>query len=278
MTPPRSPAYLARLASPRGVGDLEPADLAGETGSVVGGRGVRVTLRLRGLLRHRVEAARFRPFGSPAALAPGSVLVERAEGAEVADLRALVAADLLAPLGAVPAAVERAAGDLAAALGRALDDGREAAKVSAPGVLVCRCLGVGDRVVRRAVRGGACDVPAISADCAAGSGCHSCWPDLRTILWEEREAAGREPARPAASDPLVAAVEAVVSPVWRAQGLHLRAARVEGGRVLVALERVEDGALASPLGGVALAQHALREVLGDAVRVELDGAAGPARS
>ena len=74
-----TPAYLARLAAPTGLGDLVPADLAGEVGSVVGGGGVRVMVRLD--RAGRVAATSFRSLGSAAAHGPGSVWVERARGA-----------------------------------------------------------------------------------------------------------------------------------------------------------------------------------------------------
>jgi bacterioferritin-associated ferredoxin len=297
-----SPVYLARLASPTGLGDLEPADRAGEVGSVVGGSGVRVTLRLvRSFLRTRVTEAAFRPLGSAAARGPGAVLVERLAGLDVEKARHLRAVDLLLPLGdGLPDAVRRAAGSLIEALGRALDDGdggKQAADVMAPGVLVCRCLGIGDREIRRAIRRGADDVPAIGVDCAAGTGCHSCWPDLRALLDETRESerAREESPRtkvpasfrddsatgPEPSAALLLAIDAIIRPLWRAQGIVLRGVRVGAGDdansevsvVRLSIASIESQALASPIGAVALARHALRETLCDALRVELDDGA-----
>jgi bacterioferritin-associated ferredoxin len=264
-------AYLDRLAAPVGRGDLLPADLAGEVGSVVGGSGVRVTLRLAAG-GARVAEARFRAFGSVAPFGPGSVLVEGLRGLDLASARALAAKDLLAPFGPhVPSAVARAAAHLVEALHKALDGGagaRTAARADAEGVLVCRCLAVGDRTIRNAIREGANDVPAIGLATSAGHGCHSCWPDLRTLLDEEAEIVPNgSPEAP--GDPLSRAVEAIVRPVWRAQGLVLGSVRVVGDVVTVSVAGREPDALASDLGGVAIARHHLREALGDAVRVEL---------
>ena len=270
-----TPAYLERLANPRGLGDLEPADLAGESGSIVGGAGVRVMLRLArdAAGTRRIVEASFRSLGSAAARAPGSVLVERLVGADLASARAITRDDLCRPLGpAIPAAVSSAAERLCEALARALEDGAATARVGAPGLLVCRCMGVGDREVRRAVRRGARDVPMIGVDCAAGTGCHSCWPDLRALLAETSEA--KVPNRPTRDTPgpsglVESAIEAVIRPIWHAQGLELGGVEREGLVVRLSLAGVADGALASPLGGVALARHVLRETLDDAVRVEL---------
>jgi bacterioferritin-associated ferredoxin len=284
--PALSEAYLARLADPRGRGDLEPADLAGEVGSVVGGSAVRVTLRLAKETTppRRVASARFRAFGSAAPFGPGAVLVERVVGLDVDAAAATTPADLLGPLGPhLPSAVARAAEHLVAALDRALrgPDAAACAHVGAPGVLVCRCLGVGDRPIRRAIRGGAHDVPSIGIATAAGHGCHSCWPDLRTLLDEETQSrrgdgvpapseadAGRGPWR---GDALSRAVDALVRPVLRAQGIALDRARVSGdGVVRISVASVAPDALASPIGAVAMARHVLRETISEEIRVEPD--------
>jgi bacterioferritin-associated ferredoxin len=271
-----SPAYLARLVAPAGLGDLVPADLAGEVGSVVGGGGVRVMLRLapaRPGHAPRVAALSFRALGSPAAHGPGAVLVERGTGATLSDLAALRRDDLLAPLGPVPPAVTRAAERCLDALDHALTDGAAAARADAPGLLTCRCLGVGDREIRRAVARGATTVPMIGLDCAAGTGCHSCWPDLRALLLEtltDASAPGpRVPTPPSGPPSLHAAIRALVAPIWRAQGVTLGEVATDGGAVRLGVAHSAPDAMASPIGAVALAQHALRETMDEGVRVVL---------
>lgn len=269
-----APGYLARLVAPTGHGDLPRADLGGEVGSIVGGGGVRVLLAVRG---GRVADASFRALGSEAARGPGSVLVERLQGATLEAARALRPEDLLAPLGPVPTAVARAAGRCVEALGRALDDGAACARADAPGLLTCRCLGVGDRTLRRAIATGACTVPMLGLDTGAGTGCHACWPDLRALLHEARPAP--TPA-PGPAPTVLAAVAALVGPLWAAQGLTLtdvvaRPDGPDGAPTLgLGLGAVARDAMASPIGAVALAQHLLREVLDDGVRVGLAGGPG----
>ena len=272
-----SPEYLRRLLLPTTRTDLVPADAAGESGSVVGGGAARITLRFErplGSARapaapRKIREARVRVLASAAPHGPAAVLLERVTGAEEAAARALTAADLLAPLGpSLPPLVAKAATSLVESLRAALDHGEAAARTDAPGVLVCRCLGIGDRVVRRAVRGGARDVPMIGLDCSAGTGCHSCWPDLRAILDEETHPPVAPPTR--AAPALDAVIFGLVAPLWRAQGLSLAGVRVVGETVLVAVGGAERDALASPVGAVATARHALREALSDTVRVELD--------
>lgn len=268
-------AYLARLAAPKRRGDLEPADAGGEVGSVVGGLGVRVTLRYAKdpTAPRRIASLRWRSLGSLAATGPGEVLAELAVGRDGDEARAIVAADLLAPLGpGLPPAVVRAADRLLEALDRALSDGRAAADVMSPGLLVCRCLSVGDRAIRRAIREGAEEIESIGIACAAGQGCHSCWPDLRELLDEMRERGvppmGLRPRPPSSSDPLLAAVEAIVRPLWRAQGVTLGRVGRLGDVLRLEVRSIERDALASEIGAIASARHAVRETISEGLRVE----------
>ena len=282
MLPALTPAYLERLISQPHRGEIEPADAAGEVGSVVGGSGVRVTLRFaRGDGPRRIASARWRAFGSLAAIGPGSTLCERLVGCDDEGALAVDAPSLLRGFGGpLPAPVARAATHLLEATALALSEsGPKTANVRAPGVLVCRCLGVGDRVIRHAIRGGALDVEAIGLVTSAGHGCHSCRPDLRAILDEETAGrdsspAGREAPSPSkegspAAPLLERAIDALVRPTWRAQGVALGAVRVEGEIVLLSVASIERDALASPIGAVAIARHALRDTLSEGMRVEL---------
>ncbi len=269
-------AYLERLAAPRRQGDLEPADAAGEVGSVVGGLGVRITLRFSkdAAQPRRIASVRWRSLGSLAATGPAEVLAELSVGRDEAEARAIGVADLLGPLGPdLPPAVVRAADRVLEALGLALDDGRAAASVMSPGMLVCRCLSVGDRAIRRAIRQGAEDIESIGLACAAGQGCHTCWPDLRELLdderWRRRPPVGPlGPRHTHSTDPLLAAVEAIVRPLWRAQGVALGRIERDGGAVRLEITQVARGALASEIGAIALARHALRETIAEGLRVE----------
>jgi bacterioferritin-associated ferredoxin len=159
---------------------------------------------------------------------------------------------------------------LGAALGAGLEEalGAQQALGDDRGILVCRCLAVGDRTIRRAVGAGARDVPAIGDACAAGTGCHSCWPDLRALLDEESDdsVVTERPDR----EPLSRIVDALVRPLWRAQGLALGGASVSEDVVRLRVGGARPDALASPIGALAMARHLLREVLGDGVRVELE--------
>jgi bacterioferritin-associated ferredoxin len=60
-------------------------------------------------------------------------------------------------------------------------------------VILCLCEGVSDRVLRSAVRDGACSVAALARRTRAGTGCGSCACDLKRLVTEEAGRADREP-------------------------------------------------------------------------------------
>src|SRR5262245_8398891 len=220
--PPLPAPYVDHLVSPRGVGDVTLAQAAGEVGSMVGGGGVRVTLAWRDAGRGRavIGEAQARVFGSHALVAPASALTEHVIGLDAAAAAAVTPDDIVRLLTGpspdapqLPQIVARACESVVEAWHRALGTagrGRPADPLGM-GVLVCRCLGVGDRQVRQAIRQGARDPEAVGDRCRAGTGCRSCRPDIWTLIDEETSS---DPVAPTASLPPIARI------VW-ARGLPL---------------------------------------------------------
>ena len=52
-------------------------------------------------------------------------------------------------------------------------------------MLVCHCLGVHERQIRRAIADGASDLGGVARVCEAGSGCGDCVRQIRRIIQEE---------------------------------------------------------------------------------------------
>ena len=65
-------------------------------------------------------------------------------------------------------------------------------------MIVCHCMGVSDREIRRCVRAGGCSVNAVSEACGAASGCGGCRPAVSKIVESELEAHRRLPMLQAA--------------------------------------------------------------------------------
>jgi bacterioferritin-associated ferredoxin len=52
-------------------------------------------------------------------------------------------------------------------------------------VIVCHCQAVSDRVVRSAIRGGACDLDEVAQRCGAGAHCGGCRLRIERLLLVE---------------------------------------------------------------------------------------------
>jgi bacterioferritin-associated ferredoxin len=259
------------------------AQAAGEVGSMVGGGGVRVTLAWRDAGRGRavVGEALARAFGSHALVAPASALTELALGLDADAAAALTPDDLVRALTGpapdappLPAIVVKACEPVIEAWQRALGtscQGRPADPLGV-GVLVCRCLGVGDRQVRHAIRRGAHDPEAVGDACRAGTGCRSCRPDVWTLIDEETSPDGVAPT--ASLPPVARIVWARGLPMLRGLGMRLTDVRLQNGSVAVAAEPARPRPDLSPVGVVAVVRHLLRETVCPHVAVTLlDGVA-----
>ncbi len=275
MIPELPRTYVEHVVTPHGLGDVDEPNAAGEIGSMVGGFGVRVSLRYGsdGSNGAVIEQARARVFGSAGLLAPVSWLMEAVEGQnyEAAcehDPAAVVHALCEGNGHELPPAVERGADFAVKALRRALGIAVHGmpADIDA-GILVCRCIGVGDRAIRRAIRDGARDPESIGAATGACTGCRSCRPDLMALIDEETRGTLPEPDE--ALHPAARICLATAGPVLRALGLPLEAAVVEEGAVCIRLGTPRPDCCVSPPGAVAIARQLLRDTVAEDVRVEL---------
>ena len=275
MIPSLPPTYVDHLVSPRGMGDLPAPEAAGQRGSMVGGMGVRVTLTWGkgGNGEAVVKATGVRVFGSAAPIAPASVLSDLAPGRTAEEAAGLESRDLLAPLlgGAedvLPQAVHKGAGfvidALRCALGLPLCRPSE---VQGRGILVCRCLAIGDREIRDAIRRGADTPEAVAEGCGAGTGCRSCRPELLILIHEALNAPPPTPSfdlHPAARIAL-----ARVGPALAAHGLPLRDARVTDEHLDLRTGTPTPDASITVRGALGIARYVLRETVSEDLDVRV---------
>jgi bacterioferritin-associated ferredoxin len=273
--PDLPPLYVEHLVAPRHARDLKDAHAAGEMGSMVGGMGVRVTVSFREGPDGTpvVDAAAARVLGSAAPLAPASWLMERVRGLAPETALAIRACDVLAGLvgegpGVLPPAVSKGAEFVVAAMQAALGaPGLRPADLRGPGLLVCRCLGVGDRTIRQAIRDGATTPEEVGERCRASHGCRSCRPDLLALIHEERRAARAVPAPD--RHPVERIALARAGPLLAASGVPLRDAAVTNGAVSLSLGPPEPDASLSPRGAQEVARHVLRDTVCERIQVAL---------
>ncbi len=275
MIPSLPPTYVEHLVSPRGLGDVPAAEAAGQTGSMVGGMGVRVTLTWgQGEGGDAVvKDAGVCVFGSAAPIAPASALSGLIPGRTAEEAARLGPDDLIAALldggtDVLPRAVHKGAGFVTDALRCAL--GLPLCRPSDPlgrGILVCRCLDVGDREICDAIRRGATTPEAVGDGCGAGTGCRSCRPDVLVLVHETLSPASPTPA--ADLHPAARIALARVGPALAAHGLPLRDAQVTKGRVELAPGTPAPDVSISARGALGIARSVLRETVSEDLDVAL---------
>lgn len=274
MSPELPGTYLRHVVEPQCLGDVADAHAAGEVGSMVGGLGVRMTLAYASCPRSgtRVREVRGRVFGSAGLVAPVSWLACAVRGRSWDEACAHSPEDVLdglceGGLRCVPAAVERGAEFAVQALRRALGVAQEGppADPTGRGILVCRCLGVGDRPIRAAIRAGARDPEAIGEATGACTGCRSCRPELLVLIDEETGPPLPTPA--AGLPPVVRVTWARVGPVVRALGLPLRQAELDVEGLRLAFGPPTRHACISEPGAVAVARQILRDTVAEDLAV-----------
>src|ERR1043165_1676973 len=189
--------YSAKVADhflhPRKLGQLSEKDidpsteklLVGDSGIIARGDAMRLTLRVR-IADERILDARFQNFGTGMPIASGSSFCSLIVGKTLDEALHVTAEDLDRDLDGLPELRHRRmvlvldAFDIAYRKYRGLPP-RER---SAPGEpLVCFCFQVSENSVERAIRlRGLKNVDEIASATKAGAGCHTCHPDLDTIL------------------------------------------------------------------------------------------------
>ncbi len=58
-------------------------------------------------------------------------------------------------------------------------------------MILCHCMGVSDRAVFTAIRGGASSVGEVARACRAGTGCGGCLPLIQELIRSERHGTER---------------------------------------------------------------------------------------
>ena len=220
-----------------------------------------------------VKETGLRVFGSAGPIAPASVLSGLVPGRTAEEAAGLEARDLIAPLlggspDVLPRGVHKGAGFVLDALRCAL--GLPLCRPSDPlgrGILVCRCLDVGDREVRDAIRRGANTPEAVSEGCGAGTGCRSCRPDVLVLI---HEALNAPPPTPSFDlHPVVRIALARVGPALAAHGLPLRDTQVTDHNLVLQLGTPTPDASISARGALGIARYVLRETVAEDLDVRV---------
>lgn len=185
--------------NPRNVGEMADATVVGEIGSLASGQALKLYLKIDG--SEKIVAASFKVFGSPQAIAASSALTEMLVGKQIDDAARITSDDIAAHLGGLPPekmhACVIAMEALEAAYARFRGIDLEAESEDDRGLNVCRCYGVSEAKIERAIRDHNLNhVHEVSHYTTAGGGCGSCHVDIIQII--DRVRAEMAPAKPAA--------------------------------------------------------------------------------
>ncbi len=258
---------------PRNVGSLEDANAVGEVGSLACGDALKLYLKINdaGI----IEDARFQTFGCASAIASSSVLTELLKGKTIDEARKLTNKDIAEFLGGLPKEKMHCSVMGQEALEAALADylGEKAPEHEPEGELVCKCFGVYDGQIRRAIReNNLTSVEEITDFTKAGGGCGDCQEKLQAILDEELgKVAAAPPVHAATSKKGLTNIERVrlvtkvmdeeIRPNLKKDGGDVELIDIDGKTVLVALRGACKGCPVSNVTLTEFVQKRLQELV-----------------
>ena len=262
---------------PRNAGPLADANAIGEVGSLACGDALKLYLRIND--QGIIENAGFETFGCASAIASSSVLTELVKGMSVDEAVKLTNKDIANALGGLPKEKMHCSVMGAEALEAAIRQWKGEPAVPhahEEGKLVCKCFGVTDAQILRAIReNGLRTVEEITNYTKAGGACGDCLDQIAEILADEL----RSPRlveiapRPRLTNVqrmqrVMKVIDEEIRPQLEADGGTIELVDVDGKRVLVNLGgrcaqcRASAGTLHD------LVQRTLREQVEDDIIVE----------
>ena len=169
--------------NPRNVGVIEDADAVGEVGSLACGDALKLYLKID---NGRIVDARFQTFGCASAIASSSALTELIKGKTVDEALKVTNKEIADYLGGLPKEKMHCSVMGQEALEAAIRNWKgEDVVVQEAGEIICKCFGVTDNTVRRAIwENGLKSLEDIIDYTKAGGACGQCHDKLQALLAE----------------------------------------------------------------------------------------------
>ena len=263
--------------NPRNIGELKDANAVGEVGSLACGDALKLFLKIED---DRIVDASFQTFGCASAIASSSALTEMIKGKTVEEALKVTNKDIAGFLGGLPKEKMHCSVMGQEALEAAVRSwrGEPAVPHSHEGRLVCKCFGVTeDQIVKAIKENNLTTVEEVTNFTKAGGGCGDCQEDIRHILKDTL--AGSAPVKPLIPDmrpkapakpdaPLsniqrmkrVASVlDEIVRPRLNQDGGDIELIDIEGKTVVVALRGMCTSCPSSRLTIEGFVQQTLRD-------------------
>lgn len=263
--------------NPRNVGEVEDPDGVGEVGSLACGDALRLSFKLDE--HKRIKEVKFKTFGCASAIASSSALTEMVKGMTLEEAEKVTNQDIANYLGGLPeekmhcSVMGREALELAIANYR----GQKVAKEEFE--IVCRCFGVSDREITRAIRENDLrTVEQVTYYTKAGGGCAQCHPKIEAIIENVRREMEKEGVTPKPEKKKLTNIQKIklieetlgreILPALKADGGDLELIDVEGNKVYVALRGKCSFCPSSELTLKQYVESKLREFVSDEIVVE----------
>ena len=262
---------------PRNVGELPGANAIGEVGSLACGDALKLYLRIspEGI----IEDARFQTFGCASAIASSSALTELIKGKSVEEASRITNKDIAAYLGGLPKEKMHCSVMGEEALEAAIRNwkGLPPLAQEEEGRLVCKCFGVTDTLIRKAIReNNLTTVDEVTNFTKAGGACGDCRDQIQEILDQERgvkhNLAEIRPVRKGLSNiermqKVMKVVEEDIRPRLAQDGGNIELVDVDGTTVVVAMRGACASCRASQLTIKELVEKTLREQVDQNINV-----------
>lgn len=229
---------------PHNVGPLEGANAVGEVGSLACGDALKLYLKIND--QGIIEDATFETFGCASAIASSSVLTDMIKGMSVEDALKISNKDIANALGGLPKQKMHCSVMGQEALEAAIRQWKGEPPVPhahEEGKLVCKCFGVTDAQIIRAIReNGLKTVEEVTNYTKAGGACGECLDEIGEILAAELKQKPLVELKPKQRmtnvqrmQLVLKTIEEEIRPLLAADGGDIELVDVDGLRVVVSL-------------------------------------------
>jgi len=263
--------------NPRNVGEIESPDGAGEVGSLACGDALRLTFKLDE--NKRIKDVKFKTFGCASAIASSSALTEIIKGMTLEEAMKVTNQDIANYLGGLPEEKMHCSVMGREALESAIANYRGEKVVKEDFEIVCKCFGVTDREIIKAIRENDLKtVEQVTYYTKAGGGCGQCHPKIEAIIEKVRKEMEKEAPPPKPEKRKLTNIQKIklieetlgreIIPALKADGGDLDLIDIEGNKVLVALRGKCSFCPSSEFTLKQYVEMKLREFVSDDIEVE----------